>query len=182
MIARHTKHWIATQSAHPVLVLYASKTEGIDKALEVFNHLIQHDSKNLTTPLIRTLLRESVRHSNLRIALHCIGLDMRAAAGQETGLAKWLLQRDEASMAFKVLLHAEPALTREANVGLDIAWKMVKHKQFGAARRVCTWVENRYSLSVQDELRKLKTELEAENRTGEREAVGIPSVLVGQGS
>lgn len=160
MIARHTKQWIALQSAHPLLVQYASRTKGIKEAHSIFDHLVQHDAKNKTLPLIRTLLREAVRHSNDEIGLLCLSMDMKSCSGQETGLARWLNERGHMEMAFRVLTQAEPARTREATVALEIARKMVEAGEYEKARNVCKWVESRYCLSVQKDLRELECELE----------------------
>lgn len=159
MMAHHTKQWIAFKGAHPLLVQYASRTKNIAEARVVFDHLLEHDQKNLTTSLVRALLREAVRHNDLLNVLYCLGLDKQASQGQETGLARWLNDRGQYAKAFTILLRAEPSLAKEASVGLAIARSHMEIGHLSQALQILRWVEGRYALSVQDELRDASAEL-----------------------
>lgn len=167
MIERNTTQWILTRSAHPLLVQYASRSSGgIHRARQVFDNLLAHDSKNLTTPLVRCMLRESVRANDLDLAVHCLTLSTTAAKGQETGLANWLSQRGKHEVAFAVLRLAEPSTVKEGTVGLEITRRLVTDKKYDRAMDVLNWVESRYILSLQKPLRELEEEIAAKASWG----------------
>lgn len=177
MIERHTMEWIDTPSAHPVLLQYTCRTEGgLAEAKIMFDHLIEHDARNLTTPLVRTLLRESIRGDSVQIALECLRHDMRSATGQEAGLARWLNARHRHEVAFTVLSQADPARTKEGAVGLEIARSMMDSGLLPQAKVVLAWVERRYALSLQPSLRAMETELSLRLGEGESESPSVGPV------
>ncbi|CCG82274.1 protein of unknown function [Taphrina deformans PYCC 5710] len=186
MIEKNTKQWIMSPSAHVVLIQYTCRSQrGFEGARQIFNHLLAHDPENLTTPLVRTMLRESIRANHLPTVTHCLDLDIRSANGQEAGLARWLVQRNEYATAFNVLMRAEPARAKEGSVGLELAQALIESQDYSFARRVLTWVEGRYVLSLQAALRRLEEELQSKrgsragsesSRTGVGESHGAAKV------
>lgn len=156
MMTRYAKRWLATRIAHPLLVNFASQKKGMSEALDIFGRLLAIDPQNMSTPLVRALLRESVRHSDMRIVKYCLEIDIKAAQGKETGLARWLDQQGDPSLAFTVLVRAEPSMAAEAAVGLKIASSLIQNRDTTEAKKVLRWVESRYALSVQDDLRQVR--------------------------
>lgn len=159
MIARYTKEWLAMSSAHPLLIKYASRKNGITEARGMFARLLPHASQDPPTMLVRVLLSEAIRHADLDTVRFCLKTDITAALGRESRLARWLNANGDPSSAFTVLVRAEPSMAAEASVGLKIARSLIQRRQFTEASKVLRWVEGRYALSVQAELREVQADL-----------------------
>ncbi|ORY87986.1 hypothetical protein BCR37DRAFT_390486 [Protomyces lactucae-debilis] len=141
LIARHSKAFIADSAHHALIVLYASERGDLQEAFSWHAQLETHPRHRRA--VLRTLLRASVKKNDLQKALECLRLDGGCCLGQETGLARWLCERQRPSEAFTVLQRAEPQRAREAVVGLMIAQQLVQGTGDALllCRQVLTWTE-----------------------------------------
>jgi hypothetical protein len=159
LVLRHSKAFIADSAHHALIVQYAAERKSLQEAFTWHAQLETHPKHKRA--VLRTLLRASVRQNSLAGALKCLSLDLGCCYGQETGLARWLCDRDEPVQAFAVLKQADPQRAREAGVGLMIAKKLVEgsNEALQLCRHVLNWTEGLYALSLQQELKQVEAKL-----------------------
>lgn len=155
----HMSSWVIQPRVQATCIHLISQLHGLKSALRVYDQALETTSDSHHKSLVRALLREAIRHNNLQVVRDCLRKDISACVGQETGLSKWLCERSDPTLAFSVLVRAEPSRAREAAVGLDIARRFLEVNDLVSTQRVVSWVQQRFALSIQSELRMVEAEL-----------------------